>query len=79
MVPQFFRNHKKVSTISGTINAFAYVGSAISTYLIAYFSKLYGWNFTTLTWIVIAVSGAVLCLVLTKPFGKKYIKKGNLC
>lgn len=79
MVPQFFRNHKRVSTISGTINTFAYVGSAISTYAIAYFSNLYGWNFTTLTWIGIAASGTVLCLILTKPFAKKYIKKGNLC
>lgn len=79
MVPQFFKNHKRATTISGVINASAYVGSAVSTYAIAYFSKLYGWNFTTLTWIAIAGFGTVLCLVLTKPFTKKYIKKGNLC
>jgi len=79
MVPQFFHNNKRVTTISGVINASAYVGSAISSYAIAYFSKLFGWTFTTLSWIAIALSGTVLCMVLTKPFEKRYIKKGNLC
>ena len=59
-VPRYYARYGKVATISGIMNAFTYVGSAISTYGFGALSERYGWYFTILTWIVIAAVGTVL-------------------
>lgn len=70
MVPAFFKNSGKVSTVSGIINACTYVGSALSTYGIALISQTKGWNTTILVWTGIALLGTVLCLIAL-PAAKK--------
>ena len=71
MIPAFFASSGNVSTVSGVLNSCTYVGSSLSTYGIAAISEKLGWNFTLLTWIIIAGAGALLCLICVKPWAKR--------
>lgn len=72
MVPACFKKYGNVSTASGIINLCTYIGSAASTYGIALLSEKFGWNFTLLTWVIIAVVGTVLCLGSANGWKNKY-------
>ncbi len=72
MIPAYFKKYGNVSTASGVINSCTYIGSAASTYGIAYISEYLGWSFTIITWIVIGIIGTALCLISTKGWEKKY-------
>ena len=61
MTPPFFQKWGRVSTMSGVLNAFTYIGSAGSTYGIALLSERLGWQPTILLWFAIAGAGAVIC------------------
>ena len=70
MIPPYFQNTGKVSSVSGVLNSFTYIGSAISTYGIAVLSEMFGWNFTVLIWLAIAICGTVICLICSKYWNK---------
>lgn len=74
MLPAYFKKYGNVSTASGVINACTYVGSAISTYGIAVLSTVIGWGSTVLLWAGIALTGAVICFVCSKPWQKKFVE-----
>ena len=61
IVPRRFVPFGKVSTYSGILNASTYVGAALSTYGFAALAETFDWNFTILTWAIIALIGAVVC------------------
>ncbi len=67
-VPARFAKFGKVSTVSGILNSFTYVGSAVSTYGIAVLSEKFGWGFTTVIWGVVCVLGALSCLAASKKW-----------
>lgn len=69
-LPRHFVKYGKVSTMSGLLNAFTYVGSAISIYGIAALSDAYGWQFTISTWGVIAFAGLIICALCIRPWGR---------
>lgn len=71
MVPAFFQKHGNVSTVSGVLNSCTYIGSAISTYGIAFLSDKFGWSFTLSVWLAIAVLGTLICLICVKPWREK--------
>ena len=71
IVPKRFLKSGKVATYSGLFNAFTYIGAAASTYGFAALSEAFGWSFTILTWIIISVCGALVCLAAT-PIWKKF-------
>lgn len=73
MLPPFFASGNRVSTVSGLLNACTYLGSALSTYGFAYFSELYGWDFTVLSWVGIALLGSILCFVGAGAIKKKLV------
>ncbi len=73
MVPHFFSKYGKVSTVSGVLNACTYLGSAISTYIIAFFVEKFGWGFNLISYLVIAVSGMIISALLIKPWKKHYM------
>lgn len=60
-LPAYFSGYGKVSTISGVLNTFTYVGSALSSYGFAAISERRGWEFTTGIWALIALFGTVCC------------------
>ncbi len=59
--PARFVKIGKISTVSGLLNSFTYLGSTISAYLIARISELMGWTFNFILWVIIAAVGALLC------------------
>ena len=62
VVPKRFVKSGKVSTFSGLLNAFTYIGAAISAYGFALLSDAFGWNVTILSWIAVTVVGLAVCL-----------------
>lgn len=76
MVPPFFKKYGNISTVTGVLNACAYVGSGISTFGIAALSENNGWKFTLLVWCVIAVAGTIICVLSIKSFKNKFLKTG---
>lgn len=68
MVPAKFKKYGKISTFSGLVNAFVYVGAAISTYGIAVISDRFGWLTTIICWAILAVVGTSICLLRIKKW-----------
>jgi OPA family glycerol-3-phosphate transporter-like MFS transporter len=73
MVPGRFERTGRVAYISGLLNFFTYVGSALSTYGIAKLSESFGWQFTIWGWAAIALMGAMTCC-LCIPKWKSFCK-----
>jgi OPA family glycerol-3-phosphate transporter-like MFS transporter len=75
-LPGRFAKYGKASTASGICNASNYVGAAVSMYAIASISEKAGWHANVISWMIIAVLGALLSLV---AYGKytKFIKEQN--
>ncbi len=73
MIPAYFNGTGKVSTISGIVNAFTYIGSALSTYGIAKIAEVFGWGATITVWIVSASLGTILCALIIRHWRKKYM------
>lgn len=71
-VPKRFKKYGNISTISGIINSFTYVGAAISTYIVAIFIENNGWNFTIGSWLIIAIGGLISLIIATKPWKNFY-------
>ena len=74
MIPPFFEKSNNVSTVSGVLNSCTYIGSAISTYLIALLSEKLGWNFNLMIWFAITVLGTFISFLCIKPWKKKYMQ-----
>ncbi len=67
-VPKYYAKYGVVSFAAGLVNSCTYVGAAISTYGIAIFSDSFGWAATVMLWGGIALTGAVLCVLLIKSW-----------
>ncbi len=74
MLPVYFKEGGNVSTVSGTLNACTYVGSAISTYGIAKIEEVVGWNTTIFIWMLIALVGMLLCFICNPLWKKRFLK-----
>ena len=60
--PTRFEYYGRVSTFSGLLNCFVYVGAAASTYGFAGFAEAFGWRSTMFLWMGIALLGMIFCL-----------------
>ncbi len=67
-VPRYFAKYGIVSTASGLLNSFTYIGSAISGWGFAVLSQNFGWYITILSWVMVAGAGLVISLVILKPW-----------
>lgn len=76
MLPPFFKGSGQASTVSGILNSFVYIGSAISTYGIALISKNFGWQSTLLIWAAVAALGTLICFASAKAW-QKHTKNGE--
>ena len=70
-IPSYFMKFGRISTISGVVNAFTYVGSAISSFWFAALTERAGWGVTVSSWLAIALAGCVVCIVI-RPVWEKY-------
>ncbi|MBR3978053.1 MAG: MFS transporter [Oscillospiraceae bacterium] len=68
MLPAYFQKTGKVSTVSGVLNACTYIGSALSTYMIAYLVEKFGWQLNLQLWLVVTAVGTLVCLLLQRPW-----------
>lgn len=66
MLPAFFQKKGKVSTISGLLNSCTYVGSALSSYGIAWVAQEKGWQSVLWLWALVAFVGTLLSLLCTR-------------
>ncbi len=62
-IPAHFSKYGKASTLTGTLNAFTYVGTALSTYGIGAISETFGWNAALFGWMFAAFGGLALCIL----------------
>ncbi len=73
-VPPHFAKYGKVSTVSGIVNCFTYIGAAASTYGIALISENFGWTVTLIVWAVIAAAGTLFCCMAHGKW-KKFVSE----
>lgn len=66
VLPLSFARYGKTATISGIFNALAYVGTALSTYVIGYMADKFGWEVAIISWAVLAIVAALLMLKKSK-------------
>ena len=74
LIPKRFHKYGLMSTFSGILNSFTYIGAALSTYVFASVSDNFGWEFVKLLWLIIGLSGAAIC-ILKLPKWTKFIKE----
>lgn len=58
--PARFADTPYMSTVSGVLNAFTYVGASLSNYGFAALSEHFGWGVTIVFWAVVIVAGLLL-------------------
>lgn len=62
-VPAYFGKSGRISTVSGVLNTFTYVGSGISGFGIALVSDNLGWGATAFGWFIVALLGTLMCVL----------------
>jgi len=70
LIPKNFAKFGMVSTFSGVLNAFTYVGASISSYGFAAIADFRGWNAVLISWCIIALLGTTLCVFKIKSWTK---------
>ena len=70
--PGRYSRYGRVASMSGIINAFTYVGSALSAYGFAALADMWGWKPMVLVWFACAMAGLALCVASLKRW-KKFI------
>lgn len=74
LAPKRFYKYGMMSTFSGILNAFTYVGASLSTYGFAAVSDNFGWGAVRILWCVVGVLGSALCFYKIKGW-TKFIKE----
>jgi len=69
-IPRYFDKYGKISTVSGVVNAFTYVGSALATYIVPRIASTWTWKITVLSWMALAALGVFVCMITVKPWTK---------
>ncbi|AZN38979.1 MFS transporter [Paenibacillus albus] len=68
-VPTHFANYRKVSTVSGLVNACAYLGSAVSIYGISVLTEWSSWGFTILVLGCMSIIGLAVSMLCVRKWG----------
>lgn len=77
LLPLHFEKEGRVSTVSGFLNAMAYLGCAISTYGIGVLVQHMGWQVTIFGWLAMTAAALAVCFALRKQvFTVKSKKEG---
>ncbi len=73
-VPKRFKKHGNISTVSGLVNSFTYIGAAVVTYGVAKLSELFGWRTTVGVWLGVLLIGTLLT-VIAVPRWRKFTEE----
>ena len=66
LLPLRFETMGKVSTVSGFLNAAAYLGTAVSTFTIGIMVEALGWNVTIGSWFVFTAAAFAVCVIFRR-------------
>ena len=69
-IPAHFSKYGKASTLTGALNAFTYMGTALSTYGIGAISETFGWNAALFGWMFAAFGGLALCILALRGWSR---------
>ena len=64
LLPLRYEKEGKVSSVSGFLNACAYLGTAVSTFSIGLMVEGLGWGATVAGWLAVTAVGLVVCLAV---------------
>lgn len=64
LLPLRYEKEGKVSSVSGFLNACAYLGTAVSTFTIGVMVESLGWGVTVGSWLAVTAAGLLVCLVV---------------
>ncbi|WP_276948706.1 MFS transporter [Acetatifactor muris] len=64
LLPLRYEKEGKVSSVSGFLNACAYIGTAVSTFTIGVMVESLGWGVTVGSWLAVTAAGLVVCLAV---------------
>ena len=70
LIPKNFSKYGMVSTFSGLLNAFTYIGASLSTYGFASVADNIGWNAVRISWCAVALVGTIICILKIKSWSK---------
>jgi OPA family glycerol-3-phosphate transporter-like MFS transporter len=76
LLPMYFTRMRRVSTVSGMLNAVVYMGSALSAYGVGALSDWGGWGATQIAWCLMCAAGVGLCLLgraIWNPYKRNYL------
>ena len=73
-LPAKLADTEHLSTMAGLTNSFAYVGSAVSTYVVPMASESHGWSATLFIWMAVAIVGTAVCAIGIPFFARKQKK-----
>ena len=62
ILPLRFVKHGRASTLSGTLNAVAYAGSAAAAAAIGFLSERFGWGANVASWLISMVLALLMCI-----------------
>jgi OPA family glycerol-3-phosphate transporter-like MFS transporter len=70
-IPAMYRSSQNMSFIVGLLNGATYIGSAVSIYLFAVISEIFGWSATVIGWVITAAAGLALTLCCREVLKRK--------
>lgn len=73
ILPLRFERYGRASSLSGAMNAIAYLGSAAAAAAIGFLSERFGWGATIFSWCAITVTAFIFCIVGSKC--RMYVKE----
>ena len=71
ILPPLIAKKGQESVMSGLLNSCAYVGSAISAYIIPLWAENAGWTSTLYTWFLYALAGTLICFLCVPMWKRK--------
>lgn len=63
LYPLRFEKQGRVASVSGFLNATAYLGTALSTFTIGILVQNKGWNITIFSWILVTIIALITCVI----------------
>lgn len=64
LLPLRYEREGKVSSVSGFLNACAYLGTAVSTFSIGVMVEGLGWGVTVASWLAVTAAGLLVCVAV---------------
>jgi OPA family glycerol-3-phosphate transporter-like MFS transporter len=75
-LPARFVKSGKVSTVSGLVNAFTYVGSTLATSAVPWLFEATSWQVTIFSWCAVGMICLAACVLITRTW-RKFLKENK--